>query len=367
VPLEPERFSPHTFYVLNLSKKFGFGPRRQRERLALVGLTGDTKALCYKLQRDVLRPGREEIVRDFLVWLRRHDELIQYLGNVDQEMLRAGLRTYVETFGILSESYFEGRFRIGLTHYMLEIPVTTFTCAHGFLQELFLGQVLARVGGAEARELGLLATRILTLDLSLVLDTYRLAEVHKFVRSLRDQMDETHKLRVKATQDPLTQLPNREHLMTLADQSLHDAQEGGEAFGLIMLDIDHFKRVNDTYGHPAGDAVLISVASTMRNALRGDDIVGRYGGEEFMIVLRSPRGSEFYAVAERLRQLVARAPIPAEGHSISVTASQGLAVATSEETLEQVIKRADVALYEAKEEGRDRVILSPPPPRPEGA
>ena len=123
---------------------------------------------------------------------------------------------------------------------------------------------------------------------------------------------------------------------------------------MIVLDIDHFKRVNDTYGHPTGDAVLVAMAQAMNAALRTDDVVGRYGGEEFMIVLRSNNANEFWSVVERMRLMIAREPIRAHGNVVSITVSQGMAVPAPEEDLGDLIKRADKALYDAKHGGRNQ-------------
>lgn len=344
--------------MLNLSQKFGFDARRQQARLDMLGLKGDYKAQCYRLQREVIRPAREDLVREFLVWLRRHDELIQYLNAVEPDQLRTGLRQYVETFGVINmDSYFESRLKVGLTHWMLDVPVSLYTCGHRFMQQLIVDRILMTCAPGDAREMIALTLKIMALDLTLVTDTYRLAQVSNLVRKLKNQMDETYKFRLKATLDSLTGLANREHAMTLGEESIKAAREGGLAACVIMMDIDFFKKVNDTYGHPTGDAVLKAVASTMKTALRGHDVVGRYGGEEFIIFLRGPRSDEFWSVAERLRLTVASRPIHGEGNVVPVTISQGMAVAGPNDTLADLIKRADEALYKAKNSGRNRVMI----------
>jgi diguanylate cyclase (GGDEF)-like protein len=346
--------------MLNLSKKFGFDVRRQQARLQLLGLNGDYKAQCYRLQREVLRPAKDELARKFMIWLRQQDELLKYIGEVEADQLRNGLLEYIETFGIInSETYFESRLRVGLTHWMLNVPVSLFTCGHRYMQQLIVGRILQVLPPADSPELVELALKITALDLTLVSDTYRLAQVHHLVKSLKNQMDETHKFKLKAMQDPLTGLPNRGHLMTLASNALRDSRAQGYFIAVIMADIDYFKKVNDTHGHPTGDAVLVTVSQRMTGTLRTDDVVGRYGGEEFMIVLRSPRPDEFWSVAERIRLLIAATPVEGHGNSVPVTISMGLAAPVSnEEGLGDLIKRADKALYDAKHGGRNRVVVS---------
>jgi diguanylate cyclase (GGDEF)-like protein len=127
-----------------------------------------------------------------------------------------------------------------------------------------------------------------------------------------------------------------------------------------MIDIDHFKAVNDTYGHHAGDLALQAVAATSREALRDWDILGRIGGEEFAVLLPETESSQSQAVAERLRQTVATAAVPVErGETTHLTVSIGIATAGSEDDdFDALLGRADQALYEAKRTGRDKVCLA---------
>src|SRR5207237_1150632 len=133
------------------------------------------------------------------------------------------------------------------------------------------------------------------------------------------------------------------------------------SLGVVMIDIDHFKSINDTYGHPAGDCVLREVARAMRSMIRTYDSAGRYGGEEFMIVL--PGCNEITAVshAERLRKSLSSLAVAAEQGEIRFTASFGVAVASRDSGLnnaEDLIQAADEALYRAKHQGRNRVELA---------
>ena len=162
-----------------------------------------------------------------------------------------------------------------------------------------------------------------------------------------------------ATTDTLTSLLNRR----VFDERLHDEMQRsrryGKSFSLLMLDIDHFKNVNDSYGHPAGDAVLKQLAAILRKQARDVDCVARYGGEEFVIVAPELNSSSAKLVGERIRKAVASAAfILPDGREISVTASIGIACypdcADSEETM---VARADQALYLAKREGRNQVYL----------
>lgn len=160
-----------------------------------------------------------------------------------------------------------------------------------------------------------------------------------------------------ATTDELTGLFNRRQFFFLAQRE--QARRRGPGPGgltVVMADIDHFKRVNDTLGHGAGDIVLKDVAHRLKNGLRQSDIVGRYGGEEFALLLPDTNPEQAREVVERLRVSIAASPVDAGGRGVNVTVSFGLAGrSTDGETLEQLLIAADRALYRAKETGRNRV------------
>lgn len=167
-------------------------------------------------------------------------------------------------------------------------------------------------------------------------------------------------LEALANTDALTGLPNRRALYGAVERLLNAADQGKPAC-LILLDLDHFKGINDRYGHNAGDAVLAQAATRLRERLRGGDTVGRWGGEEFLIVLPGADAAGAEQVAERLRREVGTLPFPEVG---PVTASLGVAQAEPGDDLGRWVARADAALYRAKVAGRDRVCVGGPPSEP---
>jgi diguanylate cyclase (GGDEF)-like protein len=163
------------------------------------------------------------------------------------------------------------------------------------------------------------------------------------------------RMRDMAMTDELTRLPNRRHLLAVAEEQLQQARASKGDLALIAIDIDHFKRVNDGWGHAAGDVVLQRVAHTARSALRPGDQIGRTGGEEFLVLLPATNESDGVAVAERLRGAVEGLDLSDVAPALHVTISLGVAGRDAEETLARLAAAADAALYEAKERGRNQV------------
>jgi diguanylate cyclase (GGDEF)-like protein len=158
--------------------------------------------------------------------------------------------------------------------------------------------------------------------------------------------------------DPLTTIANRKYLEIFLDARFNELHRFGWSFGLIFADIDHFKRVNDTYGHPVGDQVLKMVANTLAHNCRSFDLVGRWGGEEFLLVLNHIRQlPRLGAIAERLRLLVTHSYLKRDQGPIAVTLSMGATLAQPQDTIESLTQRADQLLYQGKTAGRNCLIL----------
>ena len=161
-----------------------------------------------------------------------------------------------------------------------------------------------------------------------------------------------------ATLDALTNLNNRRQFETRLGQEISITKRQNNPLCAMMIDIDFFKKVNDTYGHAAGDEVLRTVASIIKEQLRESDIPARYGGEEFAVLLPFTKIEEAQIVGERLRKAVEAHPVRVDNVEIAVTISMGLAEYNRVETGEELFERADKALYEAKKGGRNRVCIN---------
>jgi diguanylate cyclase (GGDEF)-like protein len=159
----------------------------------------------------------------------------------------------------------------------------------------------------------------------------------------------------------LTGVYNRRGLFQLGEFEFLRARRINRPFCVLMLDLDHFKRVNDHYGHATGDQTLRGLAERCRAVSRSVDMISRYGGEEFVIILPETNLESAWHVAERLRQSITKDPFPTDAGPLRITISIGVAEATKLDTLNTLIERADTALYEAKHAGRNCVRVSKTP------
>ena len=186
------------------------------------------------------------------------------------------------------------------------------------------------------------------------------------IKRLQDQLDEKNrelevankKLRKLSITDGLTGLFNHRHVHELLQEEIERSKRSGESIAVAMMDLDRFKQVNDTYGHPTGDVVLYETAEILRETAREIDMVGRYGGEEFIAILPGTPEESAAQFAERVRHRVEEHVYRDDGTEIRMTTSAGVAAYPSEAVpdVDALLKRADEALYQAKETGRNQVI-----------
>lgn len=174
----------------------------------------------------------------------------------------------------------------------------------------------------------------------------------------RQREDEIRQLSLT---DPLTHLSNRRSILSSLSLEHERSRRHGASFSILLVDLDHFKRINDSWGHPAGDQVLVEAAKTLKNSVRQNDHVGRYGGEEFLVILPGTDTEGAYQLAERCREQLERMKIfTADGSTLRITASMGLFCNEhlNAASAEKMLHYADEALYKAKEGGRNRVVKS---------
>ena len=185
----------------------------------------------------------------------------------------------------------------------------------------------------------------------------RLLDMHSQLLAAQEQ------LRYRATRDPLTDCWNRGAITEILTRELARAKREGQSVGVLLADVDHFKAINDSHGHPSGDSVLREMTKRILQAVRPYDSLGRWGGEEFLLVLTNCDEGNATKLATRLRLRVGETPFATPDGEVRSTISVGGAIATDPDPsrIDQLLQTADSALYKAKAEGRNRVVIAPSP------
>jgi len=237
------------------------------------------------------------------------------------------------------------------------VPLSLLLIASGLLQSLILEAVLERMDvRAERVSLTNLVVKLTSLDIALATEVYHRARIDVLDRSLKNLEHRQKRLRQQLEQDALTGVSSRTSLLRELKAAIGRATKTGQPLVVLMADLDHFKAVNDQHGHLAGDEVLKDVAPRIKSALREFDLVGRYGGEEFVVLLENTSAHTAKQVAERIRRRIAGGPVQATSATVEVTISQGLTLRREGDDVQSLLKQADQAMYRAKAAGRNCVV-----------
>ena len=320
-------------------------PEEALARLALFGFLESDEA-NMALIRGVLRKQSSAIIDRLYEHLLAFPEWCDLLASkIGVLRLKEAQRAYVSMLGDFRladpasvASYLDSRMRIGVAHERVGLPPRLYAGAYAKMGELIIKAITQR----HPERVDLIASlhKILILDSHLALEGYQ---------GVREEAIEA-----TASHDSLTEVMNRRAALDALARELGRAQRFRRPMGLLFVDVDHFKRVNDAFGHAAGDSLLRTVARTLQASVRPADVVGRYGGDEFLVGLVETELAAAIDVAERVRLQLAGGVPP-------ITLSVGVAVPTQDDTVETLVARADRAMYAAKEVGRDRVSVSPAP------
>jgi diguanylate cyclase (GGDEF)-like protein len=346
-----------------LCEQFGFDAGWRQAQLLLVGLDACPDDQVRQLHEQVLaHEVVEQVVERFFAQLMRHAQAAELLSSFDLDHLKERQVAYFDVFGVncRSAEYFESRALMGIAHARVGVPLSLYLSAFGLLQALLLDAIVERLGDEAGRQaLAGLVTRLITLDIALAAEVYHRVEVLDADSSVRPFQRQQTLLRKQLEQDALTGASSRTSLLHEMQDALKRAAKTGQPLCLIMADPDNFKVVNDSHGHLVGDKVLEEVAARIKAALREFDVVGRFGGEEFVILLENTSRHTAQQIAERIRQRIAADPIRVAGQSLQLTISQGLAVRRDGDDDHTLLQRADAAMYQAKQRGRNCVAEEP--------
>jgi len=342
--------------------QFGLDAAARRARLEMLGLSDADQKIASVLSRTVIAPRVDHIVHHFYEYLFKYPAYSQILNRgYDVGKLRKTQTVYMLSLGqdFASSEYFEERLRVGLAHARIGLPLHLYECAYTKMRQLTLESIPQELQEDRAlyNQLVSFLFRITALDMSLAIETYHLEKVNALQETLSTLQLEEEELRYKIATDSLTEVASHSQALSVLEQAMRLAKRNGEPLCVCMVDLDHFKRINDSYGHLVGDAVLRDVAARMEAAVRSFDTIGRYGGEEFVIILENTPLETAHEVIERVRKRVGDSPVNVRGTGVSVTLSAGIAVLQPGDTIASLIGRADLAMYDAKGGGRDRIVV----------
>lgn len=343
---------------VRLCDKYGFDKSARQQRLELFGLSPSDHAIATLLHETVIADSKHQIVEKFYDFLLHHPQMANFIsgtGIVDR--LKKTHTQYLEAYGIdfEQEEYFEQHLAIGLAHERIGLPLTLYQAAYRLLQELLLSYVPDELVEEDKQKLAQFVIKISGLDMSLAMETYHNTVVSSLTSSIRDLRQEERRLSSMAKRDSLTEAASREHLLSVLEQELELTSKRAIPTCVAMIDLDHFKKVNDSYGHLVGDEILKGVVGRIKSRMRNLDLVGRYGGEEFVLIFPVTELSVAEDIVERIRLHVEATPFHVDEFEIPITISAGVTAAGKEDKIDDVINRADQLLYRAKNKGRNRV------------
>lgn len=333
-------------------------------RRAFLGLTDQDHERLAKI-RMLLKEEVEEIVEEFYAHFLKFPDLGRFLADPETvTRLKHTLKTYLLTLGSESDDidYCENRLRMGFTHERIGLAQKWYLGAYGKLYELLAKKITRNGSKYSEEEFGLLVTlqKIFTLDEQLAVETYYFSTTQRLEKLLAEVAEAQHNLEEVTRLDGLTQALNHKFLFEALEMEFYRSRRFQHPFTILFLDLDHFKALNDQHGHAFGDKVLKQVAKGIRGVIRPSDIVGRYGGEEFVVGLVECNEETGKLIAERIRLKIALDKFEFGPQSAFVTLSIGCAtLRDTNKNLDELIEKADQAMYQAKATGRNQVAVSP--------
>lgn len=347
--------------IFELCESRGFDATSIAQRLNLVGLAGsECRAQGEALQELVIRPNADAIAGSFYDLLAGIEEFSNFIStSSDAAKLKDTQKRYLLSLGVGFDTfrYFEERLRIGSVHQRIGVPQSLYQCSYQSLQYLLIQNIPQQLRSDDSSFAKMIQfiLKIAALDMSLAIESYCAAKTIALEKSLKNVRGESKRLHHLAVTDWLTELHNHSFSKQFLSEALILAKTGGSPLCVIMADLDHFKAINDEYGHLVGDDVLRIAAARMTSAAREGDEIGRYGGEEFLFVLPDTDIKAGGDIAERVRQHIKSDAIQSGDEQIRVSLSLGVAETRESDTVDSLIARADAALYDAKRDGRDCV------------
>lgn len=331
------------------------------EVIAAVDLSYEHSELARQLCSDIFDTHADEFVDDCLKRLEHEQNFFLIAQSGFIATFRCRWIDYLRNFGhnFDSPGYLKERMDFAASCANAGIPLSLLLLVHNLIQRNVI-EYIATDGrlGPSIHVLTDCVIKLNALDVYLMTEGYRHIETGIFTRSLTELHQEILHLRQQTSTDQLTGLVSYHSLMDLLAREIEVAHERHQPLCVLMADLDFFKKVNDKYGHLVGDLVLRHTGERMQAAVRDFDIVGRFGGEEFTVILKNTDLGMSVIIAERIREEIANSPFHVNGLKITITISLGLAMLRAGEKIKSLLERADKAMYEAKLAGRNCVVIA---------
>jgi len=345
----------------SLCDKYGFDALKCQQYIDLMGLTPDCHELIQYLHDTIIQRKAGSIVEEFYERLLSYKETRSFIKNSNfLDLLKETQCRYLKTYGLQFDSmqYFEQRLQVGEAHARIHLPLRYYQTAFRILDDILIDNIVSTLSVSNANfvEMIKLVSKVSTLDMSLAIETYHNVHVYNMSSSIKALRDEHKSLSSIIDHDELTQVASRTRIMEYLTYNIRHAAEEYSVFCVAMIDLDHFKSVNDQYGHLTGDQVLKGVAARMMSTLREDDMLGRFGGEEFILIIPSVLLISAEKILTRLCHHLSAQPFHINKHVIPVTVSIGVSAYRRGDDDNKLIARADKAMYEAKHNGRNQVV-----------
>ena len=346
----------------HLCQLLGFDTQARQARLALMDLGKADIPVLQQVQREGIQPNAADIMDKFYDYLQGFAEMRDFLGTQTHvNRLKVTQQEYLASFGLHFDevSYFEYRLRVGVAHERIGLPLHLYLAAYRTLQSLIQAALPLAIYQQALHYAQYMhsISKIVILDTSLAIDAYTRSRVDFMNESLQALMHERDILTTQLMHDTLTGTLSRRFILeTLNKQLAQLSRQPERQLSIALMDLDHFKRVNDTYGHLVGDKVLYEFSRVVSNHVREQDYFGRFGGEEFLLILTEIAPEQALQVLNRIRESTHTQVFTHEGKHIPLTVSMGFTTARPDEKVDSLIERADNALYQAKTAGRNQVV-----------
>jgi len=345
---------------LTYCELFGFTQEAIQKRLNLLELRDDDLRLAQLLHDEIILPNATTIVDQFYEnYLLRHEDYKRVIGTPERIMpLKKSQTEYLHTLGIdfNTREYFENRLRVGVAHDRVGLTLSLYECSYFKLRTLIYDCIDSVQEKQNATLLRTFVAKIISLDMSLAIESYHRGKAEKLETSLKNIEGRHAELQKKADTDYLTHFSTREVILTKLKSALDEFSHGGHKFSIVMVDLDNLGTVNDQHGHLIGDHVMRETAACIQKTVLKTDTIGRYGGDEFLILLPGMEISQAHKFAEQLRTAIASLQISLKSNTIKLTASIGVCGIETNDTLAGLIAKVDKALFSAKKHGGNNVV-----------